>query len=68
MYLVGFGHHVLVDDVHVGCGQRDQSWDDQFGLPLLKTCKKTPQKPQTEKQIKTKPTTRLKNHNKNKRK
>lgn len=45
-YLVGFGHHVFVNDVHVGCCQGNQSWNDQLRLTLLKTCSKEKQQSQ----------------------
>lgn len=37
-YLVGFGYHVFINNIHVCCGQRNQSWNYQLCLTLRKTC------------------------------
>lgn len=42
-YLVGFGDHVFINNIHVGCGQCNQSRNDQLCLTLRKTCDKEKQ-------------------------
>lgn len=39
-YLVGFGDHVFINNIHVGCGQCNQSRNDQLCLTLRETCEK----------------------------
>lgn len=39
-----FGHHVFIDDVHVGDCQGNQSGNNQLRLTLLKTCSKEKKK------------------------
>lgn len=36
-YLVGFGYHVFINNIHVCCGQSDQSWNYQLCLTLRET-------------------------------
>lgn len=49
--LVGFGYHVFINNIHVGCGQSNQSWNDQLCLTLRKTCDKDKQQSHVSKNV-----------------